>query len=117
MAGRARHHRAGRTGSCIADAHRPRPAVGRALCSAAAQTHRRGGSFRRPGGRAPKEDGSGLELRPGYKKAEMGVIPEDWTTSSLRDIAGPTNAIAYGVLKPGDYVPNGIPLLQIRDVI
>ncbi|WQI22920.1 restriction endonuclease subunit S [Stenotrophomonas maltophilia] len=58
-----------------------------------------------------------MEVRPGYKHTEVGVIPQDWGTSRMKDMVQRNAPIAYGVLKPGDYVYNGIPLLQIRDVI
>ncbi|MFI5165241.1 MAG: restriction endonuclease subunit S [Thermoanaerobaculales bacterium] len=58
-----------------------------------------------------------MEVTPGYKQTEVGVTPSEWETSRLQDIVGRNSPIAYGVLKPGDYVYNGVPLLQIRDVI
>ena len=39
---------------------------------------------RRPRGRAPQKDGSGMEVKPGYKQTEVGVIPEEWDVSSTR---------------------------------
>ena len=42
------------------------------------QTHRGGRRSRRPRGRTPEEDGGGMELKPGYKQTEVGVIPEEW---------------------------------------
>lgn len=56
-------------------------------------------------------------VREGYKQTEVGVIPEDWRVCHLQDLTDKANPITYGVLKPGDYVHNGIPLLQIKDVI
>ena len=38
---------------------------------------------RRPRGRTPQEDGGGMELKPGYKQTEVGVIPEEWEDRSL----------------------------------
>jgi len=58
-----------------------------------------------------------MEVRSGYKQTEAGVIPEEWVTSRLQDMVQANAPIAYGVLKPGDYVYGGVPLLQIRDVI
>ena len=56
-------------------------------------------------------------VRPGYKRTEVGEIPEDWRATPLREIVDRSHPIAYGVLKPGVYVHGGIPLLQIGDVI
>ena len=38
---------------------------------------------RRPRGRTPQEDGGGMEVKPGYKQTEVGVIPEDWEVDAL----------------------------------
>ena len=51
----------------------------------------------------------------GDQQTEVGSIPEDWQVCYLEDLT--SAPITYGVLKPGDYFPNGIPLLQIKDVI
>ena len=42
------------------------------------QAHRGSRNPRRPRGRTPQEDGGGMELKPGYKQTEVGVIPEEW---------------------------------------
>lgn len=58
-----------------------------------------------------------MEVKPGYKQTEVGLIPQDWGTSRLQTMVQRNTPIAYGVLKPGEYVYDGVPLLQIRDVI
>ena len=75
--------RAGRTGPRLADPHRPHPRTGRTLRHAAAAAHRRSGDARRPRRRAPQEDGGGMEVKPGYKQTEVGVIPEDWEVAAV----------------------------------
>ncbi|MGB7430403.1 MAG: restriction endonuclease subunit S [Microcoleaceae cyanobacterium] len=57
------------------------------------------------------------QVPAGYKNTEVGLIPEDWNILSLQELTDKSNPITYGVLKPGDYTNNGIPLLQIKDVI
>ena len=37
----------------------------------------------RPRGRTPQEDGGGVEVKPGYKQTEVGVIPEEWDAEKL----------------------------------
>ncbi|MBK9446213.1 MAG: restriction endonuclease subunit S [Betaproteobacteria bacterium] len=32
---------------------------------------------------------AGMELKPGYKQTEVGVIPEDWATKSIKQISDP----------------------------
>ncbi len=58
-----------------------------------------------------------MEVRSGYKQTEVGVIPQEWDSRRLQDMVDCSIPIAYGVLKPGEYVYGGVPLLQIRDVI
>jgi type I restriction enzyme, S subunit len=60
---------------------------------------------------------SGQMVPKGYKQTEVGVIPEDWKCLELEKLVNSSSPITYGVLKPGEYFPNGIPLLQIVDVI
>src|SRR5688572_18482673 len=48
---------------------------------------RRDRSPRRPRGRAPEEDGSGMEVKPGYKQTEVGVIPEEWDVRALPNVS------------------------------
>ena len=43
---------------------------------------------RRARGRAPQADGGVMEVRPGYKQTEVGVIPEDWDVERLGDADG-----------------------------
>ena len=66
-----------------AGAHRTHPATGRTLRHAAAQAGRGSGNPRRPRGRTPEEDGVRMEVKPGYKQTEVGVIPEDWEVLQL----------------------------------
>ena len=90
MAGHARRRRAGRTGPRVADAHRAHPPTGRTLRHPAAAAHRRSRDARRPRGRTPQEDGGGMEVKPGYKQTEVGVIPEEWEVAAceLRGFSG-----------------------------
>ncbi len=52
-----------------------------------------------------------------YKPSELGWIPKEWEITPLSALTPSPNSITYGVLKPGPYVPDGVPLLQIQDVI
>jgi type I restriction enzyme, S subunit len=52
-----------------------------------------------------------------FKDSPVGKIPKDWDVRYLKDLTDSPDSITYGVLKPGQYVSNGIPLLQIQDVI
>src|SRR5947209_12120898 len=83
MAGATGRRRAERARPRLPGSHRPHPATGRPLRRASAAAQRGGEGTRRPRGRAPQEDGGGMELRPGYKQTEVGVIPEEWETRPL----------------------------------
>ncbi|WP_372863494.1 restriction endonuclease subunit S [Psychrobacter sp.] len=45
------------------------------------------------------------------------MVPKDWEYSTLESLCEPSAPITYGVLKPGDYFADGIPLLQIKDLL
>ena len=45
------------------------------------------------------------------------MVPNGWENKSLESLCDVDAPITYGVLKPGDYVPNGAPLLQIKDLL
>ncbi len=62
--------------------------------------------------RPPREEAPQL-----YKESPLGWIPKEWEVETLDQIRVPRQTITYGVLKPGPFVENGIPLLQIEDVI
>lgn len=58
-----------------------------------------------------------MELKPGYKKTEVGVIPEDWNCVSVAQIASNSkNAIVGGPfgsdLVSNDYVSSGVPVIR-----
>ena len=88
MAGHHCRRRAGRAGPRLANPHRPHPPARRTLRHPAAAAHRRSGDARRPRGRTPQKDGSGMEVKPGYKQTEVGVIPEEWEAVPARDDCG-----------------------------
>lgn len=55
-----------------------------------------------------------MELKPGYKQTEVGVIPEDWDIRSLKDLC--KEEIAYGIVQCGPHVPGGIPYIRVSDM-
>ena len=63
-----------------------------------------------------------MEVRLGYRKTEVGVIPQDWDTPSLESLgAGPTPAIKAGPfgssLTKDQYVPDGYKVYGQEQVI
>jgi type I restriction enzyme, S subunit len=58
-----------------------------------------------------------MELKPGYKQTEVGVIPEDWDCVSIQSAASnASNAIVGGPfgsdLTSSDYVYSGVPVVR-----
>ena len=57
-----------------------------------------------------------MEVRPGYKQTEVGVIPEDWVVQSLKNSTEESRPISYGIVQTGPNIPNGIPCLRVVDI-
>jgi type I restriction enzyme, S subunit len=58
-----------------------------------------------------------MEVTPGYKQTEVGVIPENWESTNVSGIASPVrNAIVGGPfgsdLVSDDYVDDGVPVIR-----
>ena len=74
---------------------------------------RAGGESERP----PGKDGVLMEVKPGYKQTEVGVIPEDWESTTVQQLASTVrNAIVGGPfgseLVSNDYVEEGVPVIR-----
>lgn len=54
-------------------------------------------------------------IKAGYKQTELGLIPNDWDTVVLKDIVSPDRKITYGIVVPGPFIQNGIPLIRAQD--
>jgi type I restriction enzyme, S subunit len=57
-----------------------------------------------------------MELKPGYKQTEVGVIPEDWEIESLERIADYKRPICYGIVQVGQFSTDGITVLAIKNL-
>ena len=57
-----------------------------------------------------------MEVRPGYKQTEVGVIPEDWLNPQLQQITDDGSPICYGIVQVGPFTPNGVPVLAIKNL-
>jgi type I restriction enzyme, S subunit len=58
-----------------------------------------------------------MELRPGYKRTELGVVPEDWCIRSLGECVRSEAPICYGILMPGQHCHGGVPVIKVKDVL
>jgi type I restriction enzyme, S subunit len=57
-----------------------------------------------------------MEVKPGYKQTEIGVIPEDWEVFSLSELTDPRRPISYGIVQTGPNVANGVRCLRVLDI-
>jgi len=48
--------------------------------------------------------------------SEVGLIPEDWLDPQLQEIADQASPICYGIVQVGPFMPNGIPVLAIKNL-
>lgn len=62
----------------------------------------------------PAPDKGGNTLRLGPKQVD---IPDSWGVSTFEEVNTPDKPIGYGVVKPGEDVEDGTPLVKIEDVV
>jgi type I restriction enzyme S subunit len=57
-----------------------------------------------------------VEVKPGYKQSEVGIIPEEWETAAVADLVEPAAPICYGVVQVGQNIESGVPIVAIKYV-
>ena len=58
-----------------------------------------------------------MEVKPGYKQTEVGVIPEEWEVKSIRDFANIKTGPFGTLLKADEYSgSDGVPLISVGEV-
>lgn len=57
-----------------------------------------------------------MEVKPGYKQTEVGVIPEEWDVESLERISDPKRTICYGIVQVGQFKNDGVNVLAIKNL-
>ena len=55
-----------------------------------------------------------MEVKPGYKQTEVGVIPEAWGVTEVKDV---TRSHKQGFYTKDSYVSNGVRLVRITDLM
>ena len=58
-----------------------------------------------------------MEVKPGYRQTDVGVIPEKWNVFRLDACVRRDAPICYGILMPGPHCNYGVPVVKVRDVI
>lgn len=61
--------------------------------------------------RPPREEAPHL-----YHETELGWLPKGWEPAPLARLIDPTRPISYGILMPGPHVPDGIPVIKVKDI-
>lgn len=56
-----------------------------------------------------------MELKPGYKQTDVGVIPEEWEVRKLGTLLEQARTARYGIVQPGKFEPNGCLMLRSQD--
>jgi restriction endonuclease S subunit len=54
-----------------------------------------------------------MEVKPGYKQTEVGVIPNDWEPTPLRDACTLHNGRAYGL---HEWERSGVPVIRLQNL-
>jgi type I restriction enzyme S subunit len=54
-----------------------------------------------------------MEVKPGYKQTEVGVIPEDWKVRTIGEMFRLVNGCAF---KPEDWKQSGTPIIRIQNL-
>lgn len=55
-----------------------------------------------------------MEVMPGYKQTEVGLIPEDWGLQELQELL--VRPATYGVVKAGAFQRLGVPMVRGGDI-
>jgi type I restriction enzyme S subunit len=51
-----------------------------------------------------------------YRRTKYGKIPESWDVVLLSQLVPEDAPIVYGILKPGDHQPDGVPVVKVKDI-
>lgn len=54
-----------------------------------------------------------MDVPEGYKQTEVGVIPEDWETSTIAQAMSLINGFGF---KPKDWKTSGTPIIRIQNL-
>lgn len=60
---------------------------------------------------------SSEQIKPGYKRTEVGVIPEDWDARKLGELAGFRTGPFGSALHKADYTNDGVPIVNPMHIV
>jgi type I restriction enzyme S subunit len=52
-----------------------------------------------------------------FRETQYGLIPESWKIKPLDALVAEDAPITYGIVKPGDHHPDGVPVVKVKDII
>jgi type I restriction enzyme S subunit len=52
-----------------------------------------------------------------FQESPVGPIPHSWSVQTLEQITDPEAPICYGIVQSFDFIPDGVPVLAIRDLL
>ena len=52
-----------------------------------------------------------------YRKTKYGSAPEGWEITPLRTVVPDDAPITYGIVKPGDHHPGGVPVVKVENIM
>lgn len=56
-----------------------------------------------------------MEVKPGYKQTDVGVIPEEWDVGRLSSLLEQPRSVRYGIVQPGKFALGGCLMLRSQD--
>jgi type I restriction enzyme, S subunit len=51
-----------------------------------------------------------------YHQTELGWLPKSWSVLPLNKLVDRNRPISYGILMPGNHMPDGVPVIKVRDI-
>ena len=51
-----------------------------------------------------------------YNKTKYGTVPDGWEVNRLNQIVPDDAPVTYGIVKPGDHHPNGVPVVKVENI-
>jgi len=51
-----------------------------------------------------------------YKETKYGKAPQEWEILPLEDIVADDASITYGIVKPGEHYPGGVPVVKVENI-
>ncbi|OYR52311.1 restriction endonuclease subunit S [Halorubrum sp. Ea8] len=51
-----------------------------------------------------------------YQETKYGSAPKGWNVLPLEDIVADDASITYGIVKPGDHYPGGVPVVKVENI-